>query len=232
MSDFVADLAYRHSWRSQALRAGGDLPQPTLDRFEQVLIELGGTKYPPTTHEAGSLVDRLAQTGHIDDARRVWSAIHGSALVLNGNFESVDTGQDGNRPTSWNITEDDTAAVDVGRPEVGDDSRALRLYGTGDSGGLVSQRLMLTPGSYVLTFRAYEKTPSGSLVRWELRCSTSGATSSGDSTLSSSSWQQFNLDLTVPNQNCPVQRLALKRAGDIHPHELWIDDVELKPAAR
>ena len=159
-------------------------------------------------------------------------AIHGSALVLNGDFEAFETGQDGNRPTSWNVSDDDAAAIDVGRPEVGDNSRALRLYGTGDSGGLISQRLMLTPGSYVLTFRAYESPASGSLVRWELRCSTSGATSSGDATLSSSSWQHFELDLTVPNQNCPVQRLALKRPGDIHPHELWIDDVGLKPTVR
>ncbi len=232
MSDFVADLEQRHSWRSEALRSGADLPQPSLDRFEQVLIQLGNTKTPPTIHEAGSLVDRLAQTGRVDDARRVWSAIHGSALVLNGDFEAVETGQDGNRPTSWNVSDDDAAAIDVGRPEVGDNSRALRLYGTGDSGGLISQRLMLTPGSYVLTFRAYESPASGSLVRWELRCSTSGATSSGDATLSSSSWQHFELDLTVPNQNCPVQRLALKRPGDIHPHELWIDDVGLKPTVR
>lgn len=232
MSDFVADLAYRHSWRGALLRSGGDLPRPTLDRFEEILIQLGNTKAPPTTHEAGALVDRLAQTGHVDDARRVWSAIHGSALVLNGDFESVDINGDANRPTSWNISDEDAGAIDVGRPEAGDNSRALRLYGTRGSGGLVSQRLMLNPGSYVLAFRAYENPPSGSLVRWELRCSTSGESSSGDAILSRSSWQQFRLDLTVPNQNCPVQRLALKRPGDIHPHELWIDDVELKPTVR
>lgn len=231
MSAFVADLAYRHSWRSGLLRSGGDLPQPTLDTFEHVLIQLGSTDAPPTIHEAGSLVDRLAQSGDFDEARRVWAAIHGSALVLNGDFEAVDSG-DPNRPISWNISDEDAAAIDVGRPEAGDNSRALRLYGTHSAEGLISQRLMLTPGSYVLTFRTYENPPSGSMVRWELRCSTSGASSSGDSILSGSSWQQFNLDLTVPNQNCPVQRLALKRPSDIHPHELWIDDVELKPAAR
>jgi hypothetical protein len=55
----------------------------------------------------------------------------------------------------------------------------------------------------------------------------------GNATLSDgAAWQQFTVDLTVPNQNCPVQRLALERLGDIHPHELWIDDVVLKPAAR
>jgi hypothetical protein len=231
-SGFVADLAKNPPWRTDLLRSGADLPQPSLDRFEQLLVQLGNTNAPPTTHEAGSLVDRLAQTGRIDDARRIWSAMHGSALVLNGDFEAVETAADSYVPSGWNISDEDAAAIDIGKPEAGDNSRALRLYGTRDPGGIISQRLMLTPGAYVLAFRAYENPPSGSLVRWELRCSTSGTATSADANLSSAAWQQFRLDLTVPNQNCPVQRLSLKRPGDIHAHELWIDDVALKLATR
>jgi hypothetical protein len=94
---------------------------------------------------------------------------------------------------------------------------------------------MLVPGTYVLSFRVHES-GSDSLLRWELRCLQSGAEMGSDATPASAnagnSWQQFSLDLTVPNQDCPVQRLALKRLGDIHPEELWIDDVVMKPAAR
>lgn len=229
----VATLAKLPEWRTQFLKSGGDLPVASLDGFEQLMLQLGRTPAPPTLDEAGWLVDRLIELGRIDDARRLWSAIYGNALVLNGDFERIDTGRGANLPADWSISHEDIPAIDVGRPEAGDDTRALRVYQTRGSAPVISQHLMLQPGPYVLSFRASESPASGSILRWEVRCLQSGADLGGNATLSDgANWQQFTLDLTVPKQNCPVQRLALKRLGDIHPHELWIDDVVLKPGPR
>jgi hypothetical protein len=229
----VAALAKQPEWRTQFLNSGRDLPKSTLDNFEQLMLELGKTGAPPTLGESGWLVDRYIDLGRVDEARRLWSAIHGNALVLNGDFERVDTGRGGNLPADWSISSEDVPAIDIGRPEAGDDTRALRVYETHGSAPVISQHLMLLPGSYVLSFRASESPASGSILHWEVRCLQSGVDLGGNATLSDgAAWQQFTVDLTVPNQNCPVQRLALERLGDIHPHELWIDDVVLKPASR
>lgn len=233
LAHIVRTLGHGPEWRSQFLQAGSELPATALGGFEQIVIALGKTDDPPTILEAGPLVDRLVQIGKLDDARAVWAAIHRDSLLLNGDFERIDTGRGPNVPADWSIREEDIQAVDVGRPEGGDSTRALRLYDTRGTAPIISQRLMLAPGSYVLSFRANERPAAGSVLRWEIRCVESGADTGSDSTLSKgSSWQQFNVDLTVPNLNCPVQRLALKRLGDIHPHELWIDDVGLKPTVR
>lgn len=233
LEHIVRTLGHGPEWRSDFLQAGSELPATALGGFEQIVIALGKTDNPPTILEAGPLVDRLIQIGKLDEARAVWTAIHRDSLLLNGDFERVDTGRGPNVPADWSIREEDIQAVDVGRPESGDATRALRLYDTRGSAPIISQRLMLAPGSYVLSFRANERPAAGSVLRWEIRCLQSGADSGSDSTLEKgASWQQFNVDLTVPNLNCPVQRLALKRLGDIHPHELWIDDVGLKQAAR
>lgn len=229
----VATLAKQPEWRTQFLTSGRDLPVASLAGFDELLLQLGRTAAPPTLDEAGWLVDRFIGLGRIDDARRLWSAIHGGALLLNGNFERVDTGRGANLPADWSISQEDIPAIDVGRPEAGDGTRALRVYETRGSAPVISQHLMLLPGSYTLAFRAFESPASGSIIRWEVRCLQSGVDVGGNATLADGAkWQQFTLDLTVPNQNCPVQRLALKRLGDIHPHELWIDNIVLKPATR
>jgi O-antigen ligase len=229
----VARLATRPEWRTAFLKSGRDLPATSLDGFEQLLLQLGRTRAPPTLEEGGWLVDRLIELGRIDDARRLWSAIHRDALLLNGDFERVDTASGGNMPADWSVSHEDIAAIDVARPSNGDDTRALRIYGTRGSAPIISQHLMLLPGSYELSFRAFESPAAGSLLRWVVRCLQSGAELSGEVTLTEQpGWQQFTLALTVPNQNCAVQRLALKRVGDIHPRELWIDDVVLKPGER
>jgi O-antigen ligase len=228
----VADLAQNPEWRTAFLQSGRDLPTAFLPSFEQLIVQLGRTSAPPTLRETQPLVDRLLQLGRLDDARRVWSAARRDTLLLNGSFERVDTGGDGNAPSDWSISAEDADGLDVGRPEAGDDTRALRIYDTRDSTPIISQQLMLLPGTYQIAFRAYEKPASGSILRWEIRCLETGTDIGSNATLSGESWQQFSLTLSVPNQNCSVQRLALERLGDIHPHELWIDDVVLEAEAR
>jgi hypothetical protein len=228
-SSVVADLEKQPEWRREFLQSGADIDPSMMPAFDALVVQLGHTGAPPTTLETDPLLDRLISLGRIDDARQVWSSVHGNRLVLNGDFERIDTGREGNLPTDWSISTEYRAAVDVGRPEVGVENRALRVYNTPSSAPIVSQRLMLPPGAYVLTFRAHQRLPS--VLRWELRCRASGVNIVSDVTpAGGSSWQTFAVNLTVPNQDCAVQRLALKRLGDMHPEELWIDDIVLKAA--
>jgi O-antigen ligase len=232
-SSVVEDLEKQPEWRSGFLKSGADLSPPLLDGFVALVVQLGTTTAPPTTEEARTLFDRLISLDQVENARRLWNSVHGGQLVLNGNFERVDRGRGAELPADWSISSEDLSALDVGKPEPGAQSRALRIYNPRGSAPIISQRMMLSPGSYMLSFRAREGSSSGSVLRWEIRCLESRANIDGDVIPAATrSWQQLAVNLTVPNQDCLVQRLALKRLADMHPQELWIDDVQMKAIAR
>jgi hypothetical protein len=89
---------------------------------------------------------------------------------------------------------------------------------------------MLSPGSYRLSYRARSGQGGNVALRWELRCALSGQGQSVDQPpAASGAWQKFDLELTVPFQDCPIQRLALERPSDIHTQEIWLDQLVLTP---
>ena len=117
-------------------------------------------------------------------------------------------------------------------PPVATHGRALRISSAARSGGILSQRLMLAPGSYALSYRARSGQGSAVMLKWRLSCSSSDVSESlENSPASSADWQQFSANFTVPIQDCPIQSLALQRPNDMHSPEVWIDDVTIKPTS-
>jgi hypothetical protein len=89
---------------------------------------------------------------------------------------------------------------------------------------------MLPPGSYALTYRARSGEGSPVALRWQLSCiSSDERQTSKELPARSGPWQEFTTLFSVPIQDCPIQRLALERPDAIHSHEVWVDDVIMKP---
>ena len=162
----------------------------------------------------------------------LWAAVRRGGLIANGNFEAVSSRNGAEVPSDWDIGDEDVATIATQAPEFpGSTDGRCEFPRRARAGGVVSQRLMLAPGAYSLTFRARSGEGASVPLRWRLRCSASDASQiSPEQPAISSKWREFSGKLIVPNQDCAIQRLALERPGDMHPPEVWIDDVKLKPA--
>ncbi|HEY8434421.1 MAG TPA: hypothetical protein VIK68_07390, partial [Sphingomicrobium sp.] len=107
----------------------------------------------------------------------------------------------------------------------------LRISAGARSGPILSQRLVLGPGRYVLRFRSQGGPGRTVTLRWTFGCAASGASPVvADVPAGRVGWQESALQFTVPIQDCPIQRLALARPDAIHSPEVWVDDVRLEPA--
>jgi hypothetical protein len=227
----VRTLAARPPWRFNFLRAVAGLPPSYFGKVDLLAARLNATSAPLSAEEAQPLLDRLVQANRFDEARQLWAGTRGSTLVANGDFEKIDTRNGLDVPASWDISDEDLATIAIEKPAFGGDGRALRISAAARSGPILSQRLLLAPGAYVLTYRARSAAAPGVALRWQMACVSSGASESAQGApASNASWQQMSANFIVPNQDCPIQTLALQRPDDIHSQAVWVDDIILKPA--
>jgi hypothetical protein len=158
--------------------------------------------------------------------------VHDGRFIANGNFEATSSRNGADVPADWDVADEDLATIAVQAPDFAGHGRALRISSAARSGGILSQRLMLAPGSYALSYRARSGQGSAVMLKWRLSCSSSDVSESlENSPASSADWQQFSANFTVPIQDCPIQSLALQRPNDMHSPEVWIDDVTIKPTS-
>ena len=224
-------LAERPIWRANFVKAAAQLPPAYVEKLTEVASALNCGSAPLSVDEAQPLLDRLLAADDPGQARMLWAAVRRGGLIANGNFEAVSSRNGAEVPSDWDIGDEDVATIATQAPEFPGNGRALRISSGARAGGVVSQRLMLAPGAYSLTFRARSGEGASVPLRWRLRCSASDASQiSPEQPAISSKWREFSARLIVPNQDCAIQRLALERPGDMHPPEVWIDDVKLKPA--
>jgi hypothetical protein len=182
--------------------------------------------------EAQPLVDRLLASSDIDDARRLWTATRGPNLVANGGFEQLSLRNGADAPSSWDVDDEDLATIAIQHPGFGGDGLALRISAGARSGPILSQRLVLGPGRYVLRFRSQGGPGPAVTLRWTFGCAASVSSPMvADTPAGRRGWRESALQFTVPIQDCPIQRLALARPDVIHSTEVWVDDVRLEPAA-
>jgi O-antigen ligase len=223
----VKALAERPEWRRGLLRAGSTLQPAVLAQFEQLVAQLGATKAPPTMDEAQPLIDRFIADGAIGRAQHAWAATRGKGLILNGNFEDVSQRDGVEVPTDWGISGDGMTGLSLASPSFADKAgRSLRIVNARVGAPVISQRLMLAPGSYQLSYRSSAQQGSGVTLKWTLRCQ---GQPSGQSSIQEPGprgrWGVAQAVFTVPNRYCPIQRLALQLIGDSRAHEIWLDDV-------
>ena len=228
----TAALAERPIWRAGFFKAAADLPPEYLAKLSGVAAQLNRTPATLSVVEAQPLLNRLVATDDIQGARALWNGVHGGRYIANGNFEAVSSRNGADVPSDWDIADEDVATIAVQAPQFPANGRALRISSAARLGEILSQRLMLAPGSYALTYRARSGAGNAVPLKWRLRCASSDVSeSSPDSAAHAGDWQQFSAKFTVPIQDCPIQRLALQRPNDMHSPEVWIDDVTIRPTS-
>ena len=226
----VETLSARPEWRAGFVKAASELPAAYDGNVEQLVFRLNGGPAPLSIEEAQPLLDRLIDANDLADARRLWIETHSDGVVANGKFEQVSDRAGAAVPRAWDISDEDLATIAIQSPDFRGDGRALRISGAARSGPIVSQRLMLPPGSYSVGYRARSGAGNPVAIRWELDCSSSDVRETSKETLATSEkWQEFSDQFVVPIQDCPIQRLALERPNAIHSQEVWVDDVIMTP---
>lgn len=223
-------LAANPEWRPGFMKAAAQLPEAYVAKLMPIVSRLNRSSAPVSPSEAQPLLQKLVDDGAIGDAQRLWMATH-KDLVANGGFEQL-SGRNGlDVPSDWDISDEDLATIAIQVPEFGGYGRAFRISGSARSGPILSQRLMLPPGSYSLSYRSRSGSRDGVRFRWTLRCTPSDTLAAAqEASANSAGWRQSASNFSVPIQDCPIQRLALERPDAIGSAEIWVDDVMVKRA--
>lgn len=229
----VPVLASDPPWRAAFFRAGAQLPPASFDKLALLTSQLNSGKDPISVSEAQPLLDRMLAAGDVAGAQKLWAETRRGGLVANGGFEQLSLRNGAEAPTDWDISDEDLPTISIQPPPTDARGNALRISSAARSGAILSQRLMLAPGDYRISYRALGGADSGITLRWELRCQSSDSAQDVEQALAESGgWHGYAGTFTVPLRDCPIQTLALERPSDIHASEAWLDDLVLEPAGR
>jgi O-antigen ligase len=228
----AALLAQKPEWRKAFFNAAADLPQGDVQLLTNVLSRLGRSEMPPNANELKPLLTRLVADDDFQNAQKVWQSAHIRTLLDNGDFEQVERGNSSNIPRFWGVAPQ--ISSNVGVVDMAGGHHALHISTAKlPRHPIIYQQVMLSPGVYALSFRARMAKSGTAGIDWELRCQGSSVGASSNATIAANqNWQAVRALLTVPDQNCPIQTLALKLTSDTSTSEFWLDDVELNPTTR
>lgn len=226
-------LSTRPEWRRRFFQASGSLPPVTAGAWIKLVEVLDSSRAPVTLDEGKPSLWALIDAGRIEEAQRLWFLLHArDKLVSNGDFETVLDKKSASYPTHWDVPRRNRRLVRVEASPLNPDHRALHIRST-EQGTIIGQRLLLQPGSYRLSYRAHASTPTATAIQWELRCGDREPRQASDAIIApSSGWQDLAASFAVPNRNCPIQRLALRRSGATPVVDLWIDEIRIQPMTR
>lgn len=242
-------LAERPDWRPLYFNTARRLPSERFDAQESLLLRLAATPPPPRLDEARPFLQRLAEAGDYGRAQRLWLRLGGDAPLHDGGFEASDQSIAGwAGPFEWRAFQlpDVHLTIDEAPGEAG--GKALRIRSGGTAvGTMLSQTVLLAPGTYRLSFRIRAAGPVLSSVdapgeaggyAWDLVClgsrpgpepdpaAPSWAAASGDA------WTETSTYLSVPEGDCPVQQLRLRStAASGRANSFWLDDVRVGKAS-
>ena len=223
-------LAEAPEWRKTLFRSSAQLPDSDLQGLEEIIVELRRSKAPVNVDEIQPLLDSLVARNKEPSAQRFWLLIHNDNLVSNGNFERSDNSRGRALPESWDVDSADLSRVAV--EELNGGNHAVRLLSNQGS-VMISQDLMLPPGPYSFTYEARASSGPEVAVRWELRCRNSHENQTLDTSIEAQQqWVKSEGSVTVPDRDCPIQRLALKRVRANENQEVWLDNVQLSRTVR
>lgn len=227
-------LATRPDWRRHFFHASGTLPPATAGAWIRLVEALKNTPAPVSVEEGKPALNALVEAKRIEEAQRLWLLLHHPArLVSNGDFETLPDSGRNSGPAHWQVPSRNGRLVRADPSPRDADNRALRIRSLEDP-TILEQRLLLQPGTYGLSYRAHATPPTPAELRWELRCLAGQPTVQAADALvePTSGWQEFGATFIVPLQDCPIQRLALKRTGVTPIENLWIDDIRILRRAR
>lgn len=226
-------LAQQPAWRGAFFKASGDVPPAAAAVWLKLVAMLKRSSAPVSLSEGEPMLNALVLAGRFEYGQRLWEMLRpGDGLVINGGFETIDPRRGATFPTYWYVPTRNRALVRVENPHSGSTDRALHIRSTEDP-TILRQVLMLRPGAYRLSYRVRAMVAPGPALQWELRCDSSGARQSTHAEiLPGANWQEIGATLTVPVQNCPIQRLALKSSGATPIENVWLDEIRLERVSR
>jgi hypothetical protein len=237
-SDALArHLAQNPAWRTPFIvYLSAFARPPATDVAHALLTRLANGPAPPTGDELAVYLRSLVAAQKFDEAAQEWRQLtHGagqSGYVYNGDFERAP----GQTPFDWTLSEGvGWTATITDAPGEGH-GQALRVEYDGVSPSkAVRQLLVLPPGAYRLSGQVYgEGDADPRALGWSIDCATTGQVLGGAPTpAAKGQWTPFAVVLSVPDQGCPAQRLALAATpGDYHTDIIaWFDDIAVTPVA-
>lgn len=157
-----------------------------------------------------------------------------SQLLQNGDFSVPIDRQF--YPFGWQLGAAPGMATSVAGDDLRADNPSLRLEydGFGD-GAFAEQVLLLPPGSYVLAGEGRGETSVGDMrMDWRIVCADTDSQIARSRPTPSASWRRFEVQFTVPSDNCTVQRLLLLAdPGDRRTTIVgWFDSLGIRPVSK
>jgi len=213
-------MAQNPSWRGPLLGfLSYAAKPPATDVARALLTRLAAGPTPPTNDELAVYLRVLVADQRFDAAASDWRSLSRGAgqtgYVYDGDFAQPP----GQTPFDWSYSDGVGWTVDVADAPGQARGVALRLEYDGVSPPRpVRQMLVLQPGSYRLSGRAYDDGDAGAqLLTWSVVCVTTGqALAAVPTPQTKGQWSAFTAELSVPSDRCPAQWLALSaEPGDV-----------------
>jgi len=209
-----------------------------VDRFFGELLRQGNLP----DEAVGRWLDWLMQRGFWDEAYARWAGWLKLApgvplpLLFNGGFETEPSGIG----FDWRIRPTAGVAIERESKQGATGALALNVRFSGRRVPEINleQRLLLSSGNYILSFRARaESLHSDKGLQWVVRCVAASEPLAVSASLEGSfEWKRFEAPFAVPDKDCPSQQIWLRNpgaaaAGKDVVGDIWFDDFAIVSAA-
>ena len=239
MAALETALVRRPAWRTKFLTVMATSPEGAPSALP-ILLALKERRSEASEDEITPLLYHMIKAGKSQEAYISWVMLLPDAKapflgdIYDGQF-SLPTSQS---PFDWIISPTQGASLDIDRPPVTHDGRALHVAYDGFSQnlGLIQQSVALSPGRYTVSGYAFTAAPeTAGRVTWAMSCYGSQhiLARSDASQFVPSQWSRFSYEVDIPAADCGAQTLRLLPQPGERPTsvDIWYDDIAMKPVA-
>jgi hypothetical protein len=235
-------LATNPPWRTQFFAS---LPSAVTDARTPLdfLLSVKESGTPPSATELSPYINFLVKRNLYDLAFYTWlqflpdDQLAQAGRLFNGSFEIEPSGA----PFDWRFSQGSGATTKIAaRPSDPGKHALFMQFGPGRAEFQgVRQLLMLPPGSYILRgqYKLDLISPRG--LQWRISCSQATKPFAESSLYNGRvpDWTNFDVEFTVPLQDCAAQTLELASAARSASEEFmtgtaWYDDLFISSAER